>query len=511
MRLTPHAPLVCNRLRMALRIGACLPLLWMAGTGHLQAKSERLAKPQRENTVSADELLETWGVGPWVWGPQTHDKQTCRFWRSFEVPRDAQITSARIRISVDNGYHLMLDGRLIGIGSDWRSITEYDFKEGLKPGRHVVAVEGFNDNREAGMQFGMKIVLADGRTIEIISDTDWRVVPPDVPRWETMLHPQAAWGRTIEAAALLPRPDGLKAWHERKPTMLVKVVVPPPAKLGFLQSAWFQVALWIFATAALLLCLRLMTRLAMQSKAQGLLSRERSRIARDIHDELGARLTELALQGEVIQTELPVGSPAGEKLEALCEKARAASGAMDELVWVLNSRRDTLRDFATYACKYVHRFLAASPIRCRLDVDSDLPEVALELPMRRSLLLGVKEAVNNAAKYSDARELFLRIHLQGASLQVVVEDDGKGFDLAGVDQTRNGLSNMAERMKEVGGWCRITTSSGAGCRVEFQVPLAKQAVKSHSSHRAPGVPLQKIHGEQAGSAALFGNHGDGSV
>lgn len=90
---------------------------------------------------------------------------------------------------------------------------------------------------------------------------------------------------------------------------------------------------------------------------------ERARIARDIHDELGARLTELALEGEVVQTELPAGSPARPRLEALCEKARAVSGAMDEVVWMVNSRRDTLRDFANFACKHAQRFLSTTPIR----------------------------------------------------------------------------------------------------------------------------------------------------
>ncbi|MCP5532117.1 MAG: hypothetical protein H7A48_02985 [Akkermansiaceae bacterium] len=454
---------------------------------------------------SASMLRDTWGVGPWIWGPETRDKQQCRFWRSFEIPKGAKVNGARIRISVDNGYRLMLDGREVGAGSDWRSITEYGLGWSLKAGRHVVAVEGFNDNREAGLQFGMRIDLAGGEAIEFFSDSEWRVVPPDEQGWENMQHAVPGWGHAVEVGALLPRPQAPEAWQERIPTMLVKVTVPPPAKLGFLQSAWFQVVLWVLIALAALLCLRLMARLAMQSRAQQLLNRERTRIARDIHDELGARLTELALEGEVIQTELPAGSPAGAKLEALCEKARSASGAMDELVWVLNSKRDTLRDFTTYACKHVHRFLEPTPIRCRLDVPPDLPEVALDLPLRRSLLLGVKEAVNNAVKYSDASELILRVNHRGQSLQVIVEDNGAGFDLESVDPTRNGLTNMADRMREVDGRCDITTGPGSGCRVEFQVPLAKHAGRTQG---AAGRQADQIHGCSAGQAALLKNRAD---
>jgi signal transduction histidine kinase len=244
-----------------------------------------------------------------------------------------------------------------------------------------------------------------------------------------------------------------------------------------------------------------MTRLAVQSRSQALLHTERARIARDIHDELGARLTELALEGEVVQTELPAGSPVRPRLEALCEKARAVSGAMDELVWMVNSRRDTLRDFANFACKFAQRFLSQSPIRCRLNVDADLPEVRFELPVRRNLLLGVKEALNNAVKYSNATEVLLRIQRRGQALLVGVEDNGGGFDPEMVDSSRNGLTNMVERMTEVGGQCRITAKPGAGCKVEFQVPLPRFKKRNHVSNQNDDPALAAIRGMQPSKPA----------
>jgi signal transduction histidine kinase len=270
-----------------------------------------------------------------------------------------------------------------------------------------------------------------------------------------------------------------------------------PVEQEFWQRGWFQAALLSVAVVAVLVCLRLMARLAVQSRAQAMLQRERARIARDIHDELGARLTELVLEGEVAQTELPAGSDARPKLAALCEKARALSGAMDEVVWVVNSGRDTLRDFATFACKHAQRFLDPTPIRCRLDVETDLPEGVFELPVRRNLLLAVKEALNNAAKYSGASELLLRIHRRGQTVLVVVEDNGVGFNQQLADATRNGLSNMAQRMREVGGQCRIASSAGTGCRVEFLVPLPKQSRQSASSRVQLDRPVGSMRGTPA--------------
>jgi signal transduction histidine kinase len=271
--------------------------------------------------------------------------------------------------------------------------------------------------------------------------------------------------------------------------MTVKVPVLQPVERHFWQRGWFQAGLWGAIIISVMLCLRLMAQLAVQSKARAMLNIERGRIARDIHDELGARLTELALEGEVVQTELPAGSSVRPKLEALCEKARAVSGAMDEVIWMVNSRRDTLRDFANFACRHAQRFLEQTPIRCRLDVDAELPEVVFELPVRRSLLLGVKEALNNAAKYSGASELLLLIQRRGQTLFVVVEDNGAGFDLELADPVRNGLSNMAERMIEVGGKCLITSKPGAGCRVEFQVPLPRSSARPQTGGVQVGLPL----------------------
>jgi signal transduction histidine kinase len=479
-------------------------MLWLSCCGwwmNVNAQLEGATaddEPHAESQAT-DPLDVDWGVGPWIWGPETYDKQTCRFWRSFDIPKGVKVTAARVRISVDNGYRLMLDGRELGSGSDWRSLTEYDIAQLLKPGHHVVAVEGFNDNREAGMQFGLSIALSDGRSIELPSGPEWRIASADERGWEKKRQAPSHWPKAVEVSTLLPRPQ---VWYERRPTMIVRVPPLRPVVVQFWQSRWFQAALVIVLGLSVLICLHLLARLALHSKAQKLLQRERARIARDIHDELGARLTELALEGEVIQTELPAESAVRPKLEALCEKARMVSGAMDEVVWVVNSRRDTLRDFATYACKHVQRFLGPTPIRCRLDVDPDFPEVVFELPVRRSLLLGVKEAVNNAVKYSGAAELVLRIHCRGQMLQVVVEDNGAGFDLAQVDPSRNGLTNMAERMNDIGGKCHVTTSAGAGCKVEFQVPLARQSNKLNPFGPKPAMPDAAVRGVPANSLAL---------
>jgi hypothetical protein len=98
-------------------------------------------------------------LGQWIWDTNTFDKQTCQLWKSFDIPREAKVARAILRITVDNGYSLFLDGREIGRGSDWRTVTEYDVTQLLNPGPHSLGVEAFNDRLEAGLIFGLHVEL----------------------------------------------------------------------------------------------------------------------------------------------------------------------------------------------------------------------------------------------------------------------------------------------------------------------------------------------------------------
>jgi len=418
---------------------------------------------------------ETWGVGDYIWAAATADKQTCRLWRSFDVPRGATVTKASLRVLADNGFVVLLDGRELGMGSDYYYMTEYEIGEVLGPGRHVIAIRAFNESHQAGVVAGLRVELAKGDPIVILSDTSWRVVPSDERTWERRLDAAPTWGHATAVASF-----GTMPWID-PPVRLNQVVVHPTAEPAFWERGWFQAVVAAVGVTAAVASLVLATRLVAESRARLLLDRERARIARDIHDELGAGLTQLVLEGEVARAEMPVGSAARERLDSFCDRARSLASAMDELVWAVNSRRDTLRDFAAYTSKYIRRFLEPTSIRCRLDVAADLPDVACDLPVRRNLLLAVKEAVNNAVKYSGARQLCFRVERRPPMLVVAVEDDGRGFDLARAEAAGNGLVNLAERMHDIGGICRITTAPGAGCMVELELPLARFARRAGSA------------------------------
>ena len=244
-----------------------------------------------------------------------------------------------------------------------------------------------------------------------------------------------------------------------------------PIKVFFWQTGWFQITLLSVCSIVVLISFRLFSQLALHQKERLLLQAERARIARDIHDDIGARMTQLVLHGEVAQNDLPTDSEMRQQLIWICEEARGLLSTMDEILWAVNPQRDTIRDFSSYVCNYAQKFLKPTSIQCLFEVDPAMPATSFDLPLRRSLLMAIKETLNNAVKYSEATELLLKIKWQGDQLIVVVQDNGKGFNPEAVNRGRNGLGNMAQRMGEFGGSCLVTSQIGKGCRVEFRIPM----------------------------------------
>ncbi len=410
-------------------------------------------------------------MGFWIWDTNVLDRQTVRFWKSFEIPAATKVLRARLRITGDNEYILYLDGRELGRDAEWRHLYEYDVTELLRPGRHVLAVEVYNSSREAGFMFGMQTGLSTGKVIKIKSDASWWIPPLSDAGWMNRSEPGDAWRHAAEEDAFGSGPWGVMDFID---------IVPPmqPVIVHFWQTAWFEAVLIFACGMVSLLSFILASQVLLHRKEQQLILRERARIARDIHDDLGTRVTQLVLQGEVAQHELPTGSRTRAQLDRISEEAREALRAMDEILWAINPRRDTLQEFATFLCGHAQTFLKAASIRCALDVEPGMSTVAFDLPFRRNLLLAVKEAINNAAKHSGATEVSLSIRRQGDGLIVVVQDNGRGFDPAAANADQHGLSNMAERMRELGGRCALTSRPGGGCRIEFHVPHVQMRRRS---------------------------------
>ena len=409
---------------------------------------------------------QEFSVGSWIWAEQRKDRVTCRFWKLIEIPNDVRVNRALFRMAAHDTFRAFLDGTEFGRGSDWGRLTEYDLTRVLSPGPHILAVEAFNEYEWAGLVAGLVVDLSNGKVLQIPSDDTWRIVPKDEKKWLTAEIPDENWPA---ATVLFPFRDapGIPKFPKVDSSSPLEPVI-----IQFWQKAWFQVTLLAFFVVMVVVCLRLVAKVTMQSKEQQILQRERARIARDIHDDLGAVVTQLVLQGETAQNELAGEPETRAKFKRVSDTGRRLVQSINEVVWMVNSQRDSLRDFENYVCRYAENFLRASSIRCRLDVDGEIPEAAFDLARRRSLFLAIKEALNNAAKHSGATEVLLKLQIEKDEVKVIVQDNGKGFDPAARDRNRNGLSNMVQRMTEISGKCQVVSRPGAGCRVELAAKVS---------------------------------------
>jgi signal transduction histidine kinase len=216
------------------------------------------------------------------------------------------------------------------------------------------------------------------------------------------------------------------------------------------------------------------------------LERERARIARDLHDEIGAALTEIAMQADAVRHEVEdVASPEAMQIaDGICRSAVSLVRSVDAIVWAVNPANDTLSRFAAYLVQSTEQFLDAAGLSMRFQVPSPLPAMPLPGTVRHRLLLAVREALNNVVKHARARSVTLSLRLADGMLEIEVDDDGAGFDLTRLpaDAEHDGLENMRQRMREIGGTCSIETSRGRGTRVRFQLPWPAEPTPGAPPH-----------------------------
>lgn len=218
-----------------------------------------------------------------------------------------------------------------------------------------------------------------------------------------------------------------------------------------------------------------------QAERRHLLEAERSRLARDLHDELGASLTEISLLANAGAGHPPALEKAEQRFQIIADKAGAVVDSLDVIVWAVNPATDALQPMADYVSSFAREFLGTCGIPCRLKIPMQFPVATLESHVRHNLFLAVKEALNNAARHAHAREVEFRMAVVDGCLQIVVTDDGHGFDTA-APREGMGLANLRNRLEKVGGECSIQSQPGNGTCVTMFLPLPGET---------PSLPLRR--------------------
>ena len=206
---------------------------------------------------------------------------------------------------------------------------------------------------------------------------------------------------------------------------------------------------------------------------QAALQKERARIAKDIHDDLGASLTQIAYLGELAHLNRNAPEKVAERISNMSATARQAVKSLDEIVWAVNPRNDTLVHLIDYVNQFAFGYLRLTGIRIRLDFPGHIPQRELSADLRHNIFLTVKEALHNVVKHAGATEVRLSASVTEQSLEIGVEDNGCGFASQPDDALADGLRNMRQRMADIGGECRVESQPGGGTKVILHLPWPK--------------------------------------
>ncbi len=209
---------------------------------------------------------------------------------------------------------------------------------------------------------------------------------------------------------------------------------------------------------------------------QQALEKERDRIARDMHDDVGGSLTRITLLSEIAEAEISSGKfatseDAKSRIQKISNMSRELVQNIDEIVWAVDPGNDTLEKFASYICHMADEVLKVTAINCRLDVPAILPHQFLRSDIRHNLFLVVKEALNNTIKHSQAAEVHLQMGVEKDGFTISITDNGRGFAVDTASPFSNGLKNMRKRMEKIGGSFQLESRPGRGTGITLAIKL----------------------------------------
>jgi signal transduction histidine kinase len=252
----------------------------------------------------------------------------------------------------------------------------------------------------------------------------------------------------------------------------------------FWQTWWFV----LLAGSGLLLATVTAVRVIEKQKAQRrlkqmeqahALERERTRIAQDLHDEMGAKLCRISFLSEHVRRGNSLPEELHEQIATISDASREVLHSLDEIVWAVNPQNDTLEHMASYLGQYAEDYFQMTGIQCELDIPTQLPALPLSSHTRHHLFLAVHEALTNILKHSRATHASLSVSLQDGLLKIIIADNGRGFTIS--KKSGDGLINLEKRLADIGGQCFIESAPGQGTTIRFVLPLHAKITTTKNS------------------------------
>ncbi|MEY2466312.1 MAG: hypothetical protein QOD03_833, partial [Verrucomicrobiota bacterium] len=264
--------------------------------------------------------------------------------------------------------------------------------------------------------------------------------------------------------------DGDGVWNEAGATLSLTVLPYFWQNWWFIGAATFGFFILVVGTIRYLERRKAQARLKHLERAREL-ERERARIAQDLHDDLGASLSRISLLSDMAKAGKDSDSQTGVHVDKISQLAGQTLRALDEIVWAVRPGSDSLQSLVEYIAHFAGELFKGNGVRCRLDLPDNLPARSLPPEMRHNIFLIAKEALTNVMKHASAGEVYVQVEAAGDSLEIVIRDDGVGFDMTNSQGVRegNGLGNMHRRAEAVGGTLILQTMPDKGTTVRLAV------------------------------------------
>lgn len=259
------------------------------------------------------------------------------------------------------------------------------------------------------------------------------------------------------------------AWSPEAGLVRIRIDVPWWLSWWFLMLAALSLLAILFFIIRTLATRKLKARLRELEKQEAV-NKERSRISKDMHDDLGSGLTKIAIMSELLKKQLAEHS--NSQVEKISSTAGDLIDNMSHIIWAMNPENDKLENLLSYLREYALDFFHDTPVRCELDFEEHVPDSAISQQRRRNIFLVYKESLNNILKHSGAAQVHIKTSLDGNTLQIRISDNGKGFDTEHARRSGNGLRNMHKRMQDAGGSYEIRSEKGNGTLAFIRVSPA---------------------------------------
>ena len=245
---------------------------------------------------------------------------------------------------------------------------------------------------------------------------------------------------------------------------------------------WMTIWFWMLCSLPLILGLVMLALQLIQMRVrtyvrkmeqEHAIERERLRIARDLHDDLGARLTHISLVSSSWKKSTSSPEDAGDTFRKISDMTRDLISSLYETVWTVDPSNDQLQALVDHIIQSTETICEAAQLQCRIQAPPLPAHCPVDSLLRHNIVLTAKEALHNAIKHSQATEITVEFEYNSSRLTVIISDNGQGFDMD-VESSRNGLRNMYQRVSAINGLFKITSQIGKGTRVSITVPISSQ-------------------------------------